>query len=78
MWHRTLIYTFLIFLLLHAIAQTSFAQTDARNRDSIFHEYIENYKDLLTSKMSLGSKEEGFDLENTGRYKIRSNNKTKL
>lgn len=78
MWHRTLIYTFLIFLLLHVIAQTSFAQTDAGNKDSIFHEYIENYKDLLTSKMSLGSKEEGFDLENTGRYKIRSNNKTKL
>ncbi|KAA9040818.1 DUF4421 domain-containing protein [Ginsengibacter hankyongi] len=78
MLHRTLLYTFLIFLLLHVIAQTSFAQTDAGNRDSIFHEYIENYNDLLTFKMSLGSKEDGFDLENTSRYKIRSNNKTKL
>ena len=76
MWHRTLIYTFFIFLLLEV--QTSFAQTDAGNRDSIFHEYIENYKDLLTCKMSLGSKEDGFDLENTSGYKIRSNNKTKL
>lgn len=76
MWHRTLIYTFLIFLLLDV--QTLFAQTDAGNIDSIFHEYIENYKDLLTCKMSLGSKEDGFDLENTSRYKIRSNNKTKL
>jgi len=76
MWHRTLIYTFFIFLLLEV--QTSFAQSDAGNRDSIFHEYIENYKDLLTCKLSLGSKEDGFDLENTSRYKIRSNNKTKL
>src|SRR5690242_11531514 len=78
MWHRTLIYTFLIFLLLHFIAQTSLAQTNATNRDSILHEYIENYKGLVTFKMSLGSKEGGIDLENTSRYKIRSNNKTKL
>ena len=78
MWHRTIIYTFLIFLLLHVIAQTSFAQTGAGNNDSILHEYIENYKDLLTCKMSLGSKEDGFDLDNTSRYRIRSNNKTKL
>ena len=78
MWHRTLLYTFLIFLLLPVIAQTSFAQTDAGNRDSTYHEYIENYNDLLTFKMSLGSEEDGFDLENTSRYKIRSNNKTKL
>src|SRR6185312_1329076 len=78
MRHRRLIYPFLIFLLSHVIAQTSFAQTEAGNRDSIVHEYIESYKDLLTSKVSLGSKEDGFDLQNTDRYKIRSNNKTKL
>jgi len=78
MWHRTLIYTFLIFLLLPFIASTSFAQINASNRDTIINEYIENYKKLLIYKMSLGSKEDGFDLKDASRYKLRSNNKTKL
>ncbi len=75
---RTLIYSLVIFLLLHAVTQPSFAQTGAGNKDSTANEYIENYNELLTFKMSLGNTENGFDLDNTNRYKIRSNNKAKL
>jgi hypothetical protein len=78
MFHRALIYTLCIFLFLHGVTQTSFAQAYATNRDSIINEYIENYKDLLTSKVSLGGKEGDFDLDDAKRYKIRSGNKAKL
>ena len=79
MWRKKIVYIIVIFLLLHGVIQTSFAQMHAaRDKDSIAKEYIEDYKELLTYKMSLGSKEDGFDIVNTSHYKIRSNNKTKL
>ena len=79
MWRKKILYTIVIFLLLQAVIQNSFAQTRAaRDTNSIANEYIENYKELLVYKMSLGGKEDGFDIVNTSRYKIRSNNKTKL
>ncbi|MEO8112029.1 MAG: DUF4421 family protein [Ginsengibacter sp.] len=79
MWRKKILYTIVIFLLLQAVIQNSFAQAHAaRDKDSIANEYIENYKELLVYKMSLGGKEDGFDIVNTSRYKIRSNNKTKL
>ena len=79
MWQKKLVYIFVIFLLLHGVTQSSFSQTDAgRDKDSTVNEYIENYKELLTYKMSLGSRDDGFDIMNTSHYKIRSNNKTKL
>ncbi len=79
MWRKKIVYIIVIILLLHGVIQTSFAQTRAvRDKDSIAKEYIENYKELLTYKMSLGSKEDGFDIVNKSQYKIRSNNKTKL
>ncbi|MEO6290166.1 MAG: hypothetical protein ABIO76_09610, partial [Ginsengibacter sp.] len=79
MWRKKILYTILIFLLSQAVIQNSFAQTRAaRDKDSIANEYTENYKELLVYKMSLGGKEDGFDIVNTSRYKIRSNNKTKL
>ena len=79
MWQKKPVYTFIIFLLLHGATLSSFAQTDTGNdEDSTVNEYIENYKELLTYKMSLGSREDGFDIVNTSRYKIRSNNKTNL
>ena len=79
MWRRKLAYTIVIFLLLHGVIQKSFAQTHAAGgKDSITNEYIENYRELLVYKMSLGGKEDGFDMVNTSQYKIRSNSKTKL
>ncbi len=79
MWRKKILYTIVIFLLLQGVIQTSFAQTRAaRDKDSTVNEYIENYKELLVYKMSLGGKEDGFDIVNTNQYKIRSNNKTKL
>ncbi len=79
MWKKKLVCTFVIFLFLHGATLSSFAQTDAGTyKDSIVNEYVENYKELLTYKMSLGSREDGFDIVNTSRYKIKSNNKTKL
>ncbi len=79
MWRKKILYTIVIFLLLQGVIQTSFAQTSAaRDKDSIANEYIENYKELLVYKMSLGGTEDGFDIVNTSQYKIRSNNKTKL
>ncbi|MEO6638477.1 MAG: DUF4421 family protein [Ginsengibacter sp.] len=79
MCQKNIVYKFVIFLLLHGFTQTSWAQAFAdKDKDSSANEYIENYRDMLIYKMSLGGKEDGFDLVNTNRYKIRSNNKTKL
>ena len=76
---KSLVYIFGIFLLLHGVTQSLFAQTGTgKDKDSTVNEYIENYKELLTYKMSLGGTEDGFDILNTSHYKIRSNNKTKL
>ncbi len=54
MWQKKMVYTFVIFLLLHGLAQSSFAQADdGKDKDSTVNEYIENYKELLTHLPSL-------------------------